>query len=100
MYIGYFRFYIKEAMLEANISSICFNINVTDIDQTIDVKLKLNSSGFEIVHGIEKCSDIDIENKLDNRHFEIIQGLSNYTYEFLQGFMTYEKVQGRKNTIN
>lgn len=100
MYIGYFRFYIREAMLEANISSICFNINVTDIDQTIDVKLKLNSSGFEIVHGIEKCSDTHIENKLDNRHFEIIQGLSNYTYEFLQGFMTYEKVQGRKNTIN
>ena len=43
-------------MLEANISSICFNINVTDIDQTIDVKLKLNSSGFEIVQELKNVA--------------------------------------------
>lgn len=59
-------FTIRDAMLEANISSICFNINVTDIDQIINVRLKLNPTGFEIVHGIEQCRDIHVENKLDN----------------------------------
>lgn len=36
------------------------------MDQIIDVKVILNSSGFEIVQGFEKCSDIQIENNMDN----------------------------------
>lgn len=60
------EFTLREAMLEANISSICFNINVTDIDQTIDIKLILNFSGFKMIEGIEKCEEVKIENKQDN----------------------------------
>lgn len=66
MFIWDSRFYIKRGDVRSNISSICFNINVSDMDQIIDVKVILNSSGFEIVQGFEKCSDIQIENNMDN----------------------------------
>ena len=56
---------LREAMMEANLNSICFNINVTDMDQAIDVNLHLDSSGFEIVQGNERCSDIQNENSID-----------------------------------
>lgn len=59
-------FTLREAILEANISLICFNINVIDIEQTIDIKIKLKSSGFEIIQGIEKCEDVQIETRTDN----------------------------------
>ena len=59
-------FTLREAILEANISSLCFNINIIDIDQTIDIKIMLNSFGFEIIQGIEKCEDVQIENKTDD----------------------------------
>ncbi len=59
-------FTLREAILDANMSSICFNINITDIDQTFDVKVKLSSSGFEIMQGIEECEDIETVNETDN----------------------------------
>ncbi len=59
-------FTLREAMLDTKQCSICFSVNVTDMDQAIDVKLTLNSSGFEIIQGIEKCSSIQIENSTDN----------------------------------
>lgn len=60
------EFTLREALLEANISSICFNINIINIDETIDIKLILNSSGFKIIEGIEKCENVQSENRLDN----------------------------------
>lgn len=60
------EFTIRDTLLEANISSICFNINVTNIDETIDIKLVLNFSGFKIIEGMEKCENVQSENRLDN----------------------------------
>lgn len=60
------EFTLREALLEANISSICFNINVTNIYETMDIKLILNSSGFKIIEGMEKCENVQSENRLDN----------------------------------
>lgn len=59
-------FTLREAILEANISSLCFNINILDEAQTIEIKIKLNASGFEITQGIEKCEDVQAENSTDN----------------------------------
>ena len=64
--IGVPNYTLKEAMLEANQNAMCFDVNVTNNDQIIDIKLSLSMSGFEIVQGIEKCSEIQIENGTNN----------------------------------
>ena len=66
-------FTLREAMLEANVSSICFQIDVTDADQVIDIKLQLNASGFEIVRGAEACKDIQRENSRDSNALKKIK---------------------------
>lgn len=58
-------FTLREALLEANISFICFNIDVTNADELVYIKIILNSSGFEIEKGIENCKDIQGGNRLD-----------------------------------
>lgn len=85
-------FTLREAILEANISSLCFNINIIDIDQTIDIKIMLNSSGFEIIQGIEKCEDVQTENRTDNlamKRIKIFYLLPSILLSFVViGFLT------------
>lgn len=85
-------FTLREAILEANISSICFNINIIDIDQTIDIKIMLSSSGFEIIQGIDKCEDVQTENRTDNiamKRIKIFYLLPSILLSFVViGFLT------------
>lgn len=58
-------FTLRDAFLETNISFICFNIDVSNTDELVYIKIILNSSGFEIEKGIEKCKDIQSGNRHD-----------------------------------
>ena len=58
-------FTLREVMLEANVSSICFCINVADTAQIIKITIALTGSGFEIVRGLDKCKNVQCENIRD-----------------------------------
>jgi len=55
-------FTLREALLEASISSICFNVAVSG---EVKIKLSLTSPGFEIIEGADKCGDVKKENEVD-----------------------------------
>ncbi len=59
-------FTFREAVLETMINSICFNIPLTQSNEVIDINVSLNSSGFSIDSGDDKCNDIICENKTDS----------------------------------
>lgn len=96
-------FTLREAMLEANISSICFNVNTTKQEKDNNIRVILNISGFEIIDGMEICENIQSENKTDNTAIKRIKRfyllpvalLAVVIVGLLIGLATFFAIKGR-----
>ncbi len=55
---------IEELIISANESSVCFDV---DLLNDVMIKIKLLSTGFEIVKGIENCNCIDSQNYVNKQ---------------------------------
>lgn len=69
---------IEELIISANESSVCFDV---DLLNDVTIKIKLSSTGFEIVKGIENCNCIDSQNHVNKRL------LSKIKYFFVMPFI-------------